>query len=505
MAVITIVSKLLGFVRDIVLGAIYGTGPELTAFMAASKLPFTLFDTIVGGVITAALIPVFNAILVKYDKKKAFDFANQYINLILVITSMLTVVGVIFAEPLVRFTLSGPAITPETITLAVSLTRIMFGSIIFTGVAYSFVGMLQSNGQFYIASILSLISNGLVIVYLGVVGDGGTMHALACVMLIGWAMQVAIQLPSIWKYGYRYKPTLKFKTPEMLQAIKLSGPILVSSWAQPLASLINVRMASYLNGGGAVVAIELANRLYIVIAGVFGYVISNLAYPYLSKVAVEEDKEALKGLVQTLVKSITFIIAPIMVGLILLALPITQIAYGRGAFTPEDARLTGTALMSMSFGMLAFSYNEILNKTFYAMNNSRIPMYTAIVGMLTNIVLSLVLPAYYGIAGLGLAIATGTVLTALLNFMMLGRKLPGYMNQSSWMDLSKMLLATIVMGMVVVFVKQQVTNDFLQVIVATIVGGSVYLVMSILFQVSIIKMILDVLKSRLKKGGNDGE
>ena len=505
MAIITVVSKFLGLVRDMVLAAFYSTGPELTAFLAASKLPLTLFDITIGGVITAALIPVFNSILIKENKEKAFKFANEYINLIIIVTSLLTIIGIVCAKGLMQFTLSGSDITEQTRALAVDLSRIMFASIIFTGVAYSLVGMLQSNGQFYIASILSLISNGLVIIYLFVGGNGASIHGLAVVMLIGWAMQVVIQIPSIRKYGYRYRPTFKVLSPEIKSAIRLSVPILVSSWAQPLSSLINIKMASYLNGGSAVVALELANRLYIVISGIFGYVISNLAYPYLAKVGILEDRGAIKNLLRTLVKSITFIITPIMVGLIILAVPIVQLAYQRGNFTLADSLLTGTALMACSFGMLAFSYNEILNKTFYAMNDSKVPMYTAIVGMVTNIVLSITLPRFFGIAGLGFAIATGTTVTAVLNFIMISRRLPAFFGKEGWIDIFKIALAATVMGCVAVFLKNQFDHVFFKVIIATCGGAVVYVGLCLILRVSMMMMLIDFAFAKLRKGGKNGK
>ncbi|MGL5676525.1 MAG: murein biosynthesis integral membrane protein MurJ, partial [Cellulosilyticaceae bacterium] len=497
-------SKFLGLLRDMVLAAYLPTA-ELTAFLAASKIPLMLFDITIGGVISAAFIPVFNSLLMKENKEKALKFANEYINFIIIITSVLTVIGILGADGLIGFTLSGDEIAPETRLLAVELSRIMFGMIIFTGVAYSFVGMLNSNGQFYITSILSLISNGLIIGYLMVSGSGVSVHGLAGVMLLGWSMQVMMQIPSIWKYGYRFRPTFKVLTPEMKSAMVLSVPILISSWAQPLSSLINMKMASYLNGGDAVVALEMSNRLYVVIAGIFGYVISNLSYPYLSKVGILEDTTAIKNLLRTLVKSITFIITPIMVGLVLLALPIVSLAYERGEFTAEVTLLTATALMTAGLGMLAFSYNEILNKTFYAMNNSKIPMYTATTGIGVNVVLSMVLPQYLGIAGLGLAIATGTMVTATLNFTMINRKLKGFFGREGWVEVLKIAVAALVMAAVVVPLRQQFDHVFLQVLIPTCVGAVVYMGLCLLFRVSIVMMLLDFIMTKLKKGGNDGK
>lgn len=504
MAIITVAAKFIGLVRQMVLTAAYTT-EQLGPFMAAQNIQISLFDLTIGGVITAAMIPVFNTVLVKEDKEKALKFANEYINFILLITTLLTVGVILLAKPLMGFVLTGPQITPQDHILGVKLLRIMIVSVIFTGLAYSFVGILQSNGQFYIASILSLIANGLFIMYILVFGEAATFEGLAIVVVIGWVMQVAIQAPSIWKYGYRYKPTFKFMTPEMKSAFALSGPILITSWAQPLASMINVRMASYINGTSSVTAINLANQLYIVISGVFGYIISNLAYPYLARASVNDDATTLKNTLRTLIKSITFIITPIMVGLIILAIPITQLAYQRGEFMPQDTLVTGTALMAMSFGMLAFSYNEILNKTFYAMNDSKVPMKTSLTGMVATITLCILLPQYMGIAGIGFAIAIGTILTAVLNFGMISRKLKHFFGKEGWIEVGKIGIAAGVMAVVAILLREQFDHVFLKVIIPTVGGAIIYLGLCMMMRVSIMMMLLDFLWAKLKKGGNDGK
>ncbi len=498
MSIITIISKFLGLFREIILASIYSTGPELTAFLAGSKVPLMLFDMTLGGVISTAFIPIFNEIIVNKNKEKAFKFANEYVNLIIIITLILTVGGVLFSKPLMNFTLSGDDITPQTLNLAIDLSRIMFGMIVFTGVAYCFVGILNCNGQFYITSVLSLVSNGVIIIYLFAGGEFPNVYGLAFMMVIAWALQVAVQVPSVSKFGYKYKPTLKVITPETKDAITLAIPILISSWASPLASLINMKMASYIYEGRAVVAMELANRLYVVISGIFAYVISNLSYPYLSKVANEEDQTSIRNLLRILLKSITFIITPIMVGLVLLGIPIVRVAYERGNFTLEDAQMTGVALMSLGVGMLAFSFNEILNKSFYAIKQPKVPMINATVGIVISIILSVILPIKFEIAGLGLALAIGTIITCFLNLVSMAQKIPNFLSKEEIQEFIKIGISVGAMGIVVIFIKAQLTNVWLQVIISTVVGAIIYLFFCLALKVSIFIEFTEFIKTQIK-------
>lgn len=506
MTMTTILAKVLGLLRDMVLAAFYATGPELTAFLAASKIPLLLFDVVIGGVISATFIPVYNSVLVRGDKKKAFKFTNDYVNLILVITIVLTIVGVLFGEYLIQFTLTGSGISTETRLLATQLSRIMFAMIIFTGLAYSFVGILNSNGEFYITSILSLVSNIIIIVYFILFREKASVYGLAITMLFAWASQALIQVPYLKKYGFRYKPSFTFNTPEIKMAIALALPMLISTWAQPLSSLINMRMASYLNNGSAVSALELANRLYIVITGVFAYVASNLSFPYLAKAEASGQKDVIKKMKGVLLNTMTFIMAPIMIGLILLAHPIVRVVYERGNFTAADSALTAAALMSCAFGMLALSYNEILNKIFYALKNSKVPMYTAMVGIACNIFLSMKLPTYFGIAGLGYAIAAGSIITALLNLIMMSKELGSVFEREELMDFLKVIVAVALMGLVVVSTKNLLEHKFLSVILPTVLGALVYFLACGLLKVSTLQQFRAFLNSkmRLKRGEADG-
>ena len=168
MAMATLLSKVLGLVRDSLLTAYFGSGLESDAFLTASTIPTTLFDVIIGGVISAAFIPVFNDIMSKKGKDEAMKFVNKFVTLIVCITLFIVVGGIIFRDVLVN--IQAPNYTADKHNLAAQLTAIMFPMVIFTGLAFSFVGLLQSFGEYNIPSIISLVSNLAIILYYVIFG-----------------------------------------------------------------------------------------------------------------------------------------------------------------------------------------------------------------------------------------------------------------------------------------------------------------------------------------------
>ncbi|WP_305768972.1 murein biosynthesis integral membrane protein MurJ [Candidatus Epulonipiscium viviparus] len=488
MAAITIISKVLGLLREIFLASIYGASFELTAFLAASKIPLTLFDITLGSVVSAAFIPIYTQITATTGAAEANDFATDYTNLVLMITATVTVAGMIFAAPIISFTLSGAE--EATLDLATRLLQIMFPMIIFTGVAYTLVGILNCNQEFYITAILSLISNAAVIAYLCF---NRNIYGLAVMMLVSWALQVAVQIPAAYKFGFRYKIRFAVASTNICAAVKLALPILVSSWAYPVSSLINMKMASYIDGGNAVSYMELANRLYVVISGIFAYVISNLSYPYLARAATDE----FVSLVRIILKSITFIIVPIMIGLIVLGVPIVSFAYERGNFTSADSLQTGRALTSIGFAMLAFSYNEALNKIFYAKNRARVAMLAGITGAVFTIALCFILPKYFGIMGLGFSIAAGAIATFVINFYHLNQLFAKVITAADYLEFAKIATAGLIMGITVYYVERSLTGSAAKVFVPTILGALEYFALALIFRVKIL--------TELMKGVSNGQ
>lgn len=448
MAIATFLAKVCGLVRDMLIASFFGTGMEADAYLTATKLPTTLFDLVIGGVISAAFIPVFNSVLKKEGKKEALDFANRFIGMVLLITGLITFFGIVFSDKLIWF--MAPDFNAETHALAMRLSSIMFPMIICTGLAFSFVGILQSFGEYNIPAVMSLVSNFAVILYFVIFGKKFGVYGLAVTMVIAWALQVLIQVPSLIKFEFKFRPSINFKDENVKSAMKLALPMLVSTWVQPLYTIVNTRLASGIERG--VSSLEYANRLYIVLTGVFSFVITNLIFPKMSRAYVSGNKEESKEMLITSMKAVTLIILPIMSVMAILSKPITAFLYQRGGFTYADTLHTAGALSCYAFGMIALAYNEILSKAFFSMQNSKTPMINAIISMAANIVTAYLLSSGMGIAGLAVAAAVGSYVNAILNYIFMKKYYSKLFTKQDFINIFKLIISAAAMSAVVVTV-----------------------------------------------------
>ncbi len=494
MTVATLMAKVLGMGRDMLIAAYFSTSYVGDAYMTATKLPTMLFDLVIGGVITASFIPVFTTVDGRDGKKKAFGFANKFIGLVLLITVLIAILGIMFSDTLIG--LLAPEFNAQTASLASELSKIMFPMIIFTGLAFSFVGILQSHGEFNIPAVMSLVSNLAVILYFPLFGKKYGVHGLSVSMLVAWSLQVIIQIPALKKTGYKFRPSLKLFDPSIKMTLLLAGPLLVSTWVQPLYSIVNTRIASGISGG--VTMLEYANRLYTVMVGVFSFVVTNLVFPKLSKSNSENDKEEATKLLVTSLKAIMIVILPLMAGFMILSRPVIGVIYEHGAFNAEDAHRTAMALSCYSVGMIGFSINEILSKAFFSEKNSKTPMFNAIISMVVNIILAYSLSSRLGINGLALATAGGSTTNAILNYICMRKRRGKLFGKSDVMSVIKTVISTVVMTVVVAvtygILNNTVPHNFIGWLiccaVSGLVGVAVYFASCILLGVDEVKAVV---------------
>lgn len=494
MAAAVFLSKVLGLFRDILLAKCYGTTIEAIAFDTGSRLPILIFDFLIGGVITAAFIPIFNEIMVKESKEKALRFADTYMTLIALITALIAVIGIAFAPILVSFL--APDISAEAKELAVSLTRIMFPMIMFTGIAFSYVGILQSLGEFRLPAIISLISNGVVVFYFLFLNKWFGIYGLSIFFVIGWMVQAFVQIPKAKKLGYVYHPGRDFSSPYLRSSLISAVPILISSCTQPICTLINTRFASAIENGRAITDISYANKLYIIVVGVFSFVATNLLFPKLSRASASGDKNDAKSLMVTSSKLLVFIIAPISAGFIVLANPFIKIMYERGAFTPDDTLLTAEALRCFAVGMIFMALNEVLTKAFFAAKDTRTPMFTAIVSMFVNFALVSFLAKAMGVGGIALSSSIATAVNCLINYFLLSKKENGIFVLHDFVNMIKCIICACVMGVCVYFVHSFTSrlNTIIDFGISVFCGVAVYAIAAIILRTDEISFVINTIK-----------
>ena len=450
---ITLVGKVLGLARDMLQGHNFGTGMAANAFSAASLIPRTFFDAIFASAISASFIPVFNEYMERKGKEEAFRLSNAFVTWMALLTLALSLAGAACSGQITALMVNFDG---DTAALCAALLRLLFPTVVFTGVAFSLVGILQSLGEFNIPAAMSVVSNGIVIVYYLFFCQRLGIYGLAVAYLIGWAMQAVIQAPPLHRLGYRYR--LSFAHPGLKQIFLLMLPVMVGTWVQPVNMLVSNKFASGLFEGAGATALQQANTLYIMVAGIFVLSITNVIFPELSRLTAHAQDEAFGAVISTTLRAILFLLLPLTVGLMTLANPLIRLLYEWKAWTPFSTQITARALVFLAIGMVGYGVQNILSRAFYAQQKGLVPLVTGVASILVNVALCVVLAPVMDVGGLALASAISSTLSALLLLIPMGRRYRGIVNPAFWMDGGKMLACALGMGAVVVLTRNGVTG-----------------------------------------------
>lgn len=442
MAVIILLAKFMGLLRETMVANLYGQGMESDILNTATQIPLLFFDMVLGVAILSTFVPIFNKRLEQEGEASAMDFANNFMTVVVSIAMGVALLGVLLAEPLVRLMTPGYAQVPGKLEQTAQLLRILFPSIAFTAAAYISVGILQSYGEFTIPSLISVVSNGVMILYLMIFGNRLGLVGVAVSMLIAWILQLIVQLPWLKKFGYRYRFRFRLRDRGMKEAALIALPVLISSWVQPLCNVINMSFGSSL-GDGAVSALNWANKIYIIMVGVFAYAITNFIFPKLSRLGAGEDREGFAKITRMSLGWIFLIITLVSALFLALSEPIIRVVFERGAFTAKSTAITASALFYYSIGMVGYGACEVLNKSFYAIQDGKTPMYASLLGIVVNLAAAFFLVRILGmqVKGLALASAVSSLAMAACLMLMMNRRRSGVLTGSFLLNFLKMLVS----------------------------------------------------------------
>lgn len=503
--IVTLIGKVLGLYRDRLLAIHYSVGMEANAFFTASRIPRVFFDAVFASAIAACFIPVFSEYLEKKGKKEAYRFAGNFITIILLLTGGLTLLGMAVPEGMVA--LFADYADPETTALAASLTRTMFPTVLFSGLAFSLVGVLQAQDHFTAPALMSTASNLVVIVYFLFFNEELGIYGLAGAYLLGWLLQGLIQIPPLRRLGYQYRPVVDFKSEGMKKVFALMGPVMVSTWVQPINLVINSRFGSRLYEGAGVSALEYATNLYLVIAGTFILSVTNVIFPRLSRLTAAGQEGRFRDTIRQTVHSSLFFVLPMTAGLMAVARPLISFLYGGNEFGGFAIDITSTALVWVSLGMAGYAVQNILSRAYFARQEGRAPLIAGAISIGVNILLCMALTDRFEVAGLAFASAVSSTVYALLLLVPMERRGEGVLDRSMAADLVKMLLATLVMGLCARGVLDLLTavlpagkpGELLSLGLCALAGVAVYGVLSVVLRIPEAALVLSFLK-RGKRG-----
>ncbi len=502
MMVLTLIGKVLGLYRDRLLAIHYDTGPAANAFFTASRIPRVFFDAVFASAIAACFIPVFSEYLEKKGKREALRFAGSFLTVVALLTGALTLVGMAFPGPFVA--LFADYADPYTRALAISLTRVMFPTVLFSGVAFSLVGVLQAQDHFTAPALMSAVSNLVIIAYFFVLDRELGIYGLAGAYLLGWFLQGVILLPPLKKLNSPLRPGLELRSEGMKKVLLLMGPVMVSTWVQPITLAINSRFGSRMYEGAGVAALEYASNLYLVIAGVFVLSVTNVIFPKLSRLTAGGREEDFLSTIRQTVRYTMFFILPMSAGLMTVARPLISLIYGGGSFDGFSVWITYLALSWMSLGMAGYALQNVLSRVYFARQRGREPLIAGAVSIAANIALCALLAERLEVAGLALASALSSTIYALLLLLPLQRSRDKVLDRAALLDLGKMVLAAAGMGLCVQLMAGRLSillsggklGELVTLGLCALTGAALYFLLALVLRVEEARTVLTLVKKK---------
>ncbi|MDU6247552.1 MAG: murein biosynthesis integral membrane protein MurJ [Paeniclostridium sordellii] len=501
--IVTMLSKVLGFAREIVLGYFYGTSSYSDIYITAMNIPQVVFAAI-GAALITTFIPLYHEALEDGGKKGALNFSNNILSIVMILSIILAIFGYIFAQPLVK--LFAMNFTGEKLALTVQFSRIMMIGIVFIGLSNIMTAYLQIQGNFTIPGMIAFPNNIIIIISMVLSATTNNLSILAIGGLLGMISQFIFQVPFAIKTGYKFKLVINIKDKYLKKMLWLVLPVLIGVAVNQVNTMVDRSLASGL-GDGIITALNNANKLNGFVMGLFISTLSAIIYPTLSKLCSENNKEKFEESVATSVNCVNLLMLPASIGAIVLARPIVQILFQRGAFDEKSTTLTATALVFYSVGMISFGLRDILGKVFYALKDTKTPMINGVISVVLNIILNIILVKFMGYGGLALATSLSAVICILLLFLSLKKKI-GYYGQDEIKDtFSKSLIASLMMGLVAYFTYNLFASFFGEGFIKefTALCGSVgisiivYILLINIFKVKEINLLNEILKKKLKK------
>ena len=527
-SIAVLVSRILGLARETAIGYYFASKVSADAFYLAFRIPNFLRDMFGEGILSKAFITTFLATEAEEGEAAAWNLANRIFNLTLLVLIGITILGIALA-PIIVHVLARDDFDNSTdwatqpvqhfgfdskIELAIYLTQLMFPYLLFVSFAAIAMGVLNSKRKFGIPACASTFFN----VSSLVIGIGGyyvcplleihPVTGMAIGVIVGGLLQFLIQVPSMYRVGFRYRPTLSLRDPRVLQVLHLIGPAVLGVAAVQVNLLTNTFFIT--SDPGWLTWISRAYRVLHLPIGIFGVAISTVALPQLARFVTAGETQNFRKALSYALRLMLVLTIPAGIGLMMLSEPICRLLYEWGETLEEDTIRTGGLLFVYAFGLCGFSTLKIVTDGFYAYKDIRAPVIVSICAVMLNICLNYLF-IFRGFFFDPRAVVFSTVLTVTLNcailLLLLRRKVGGLGLRAVVPLTLKILIASAVMGFVCWLTNGAIESDWLGtegIIPRTVavfapigVGLLILAAMYKLLQVSEFDDILNIFKRRL--------
>ncbi|HMW16370.1 MAG TPA: murein biosynthesis integral membrane protein MurJ [Accumulibacter sp.] len=444
----TLLSRILGFVRDFVIANAFGAGQVTDAFFVAFKLPNLLRRLFAEGAFSQAFVPVLGEYKNRRSGEETRQLVDRVATLLFLVVSLVTLLGMLAAPALVYLSAPGFAADPDKFTLTVTLTRLTFPYILFMAMVALAGGILNTWSRFAVPAFTPVLLNVSMIGMALIAAPyfDPPIVALGWAVFFGGAAQLALQFPSLARIGMLPRISLTFRDPGVKRIFRLMAPAVLGVSVAQVSLLLNTIFASFL-ASGSVSWLYYADRLMEFPAGLLGAALGTILLPSLAKYHASDNLLEYSRLLDWGLRLTFLLAAPAALALGLLAVPLITTLFHHGAFDTHDVWMTRNALVAYSVGLLGLILVKVLAPGFYARQNIRTPVKIAIQTLLVTQLLNLLFIRWFDHAGLALAIGLAASLNAALLYRGL-RRLGIYAPQPGWwMFYGKLALALAAMAL----------------------------------------------------------
>ncbi len=502
---VTMLSRVLGLVRDVLSAVLFGTSYTWDAFVIAYTIP-NMFRTLLGeGALTGAFVPMFAKYLHEDGKERAWNFVNKALTALSILLIVIIMISWIVSGIILQFNLS--IRMREIIILSVVLFPYMF----FVCDVALFMGILNTFYHFFLPAFSPVIQNIVFIVVMLFLVNITFMSLWTKVLIlslgisVGGIVQFASHYMMCKKYGMKYKFEFDLKDEGVKKVWTLMLPAVLGLSIYQI-NLVVDRFLAFIIGEGAASSLYYSNRLIQLPIGLFGVALATTSFPLLSHHAAAKKYEDFKNVLSRVMQMMVFITLPASLGLMILSYPIIRMIYEHNQFGRESTIATSYALAFYSIGLIAYCCSKVIIRAYYSLQDTKTPVKIGIITLIINVILNLILmfPLKQG----GLALATS--LTAFLGlFMMirgLNKKVGAFFNPAFYRSLKISSIATFAMSVIAylsyiylnnMFSSGKISNIITGFVPVTI-GAVVYILVAFLFKSDELSELLAIIKNKVK-------
>lgn len=490
----TLSSRVLGFVRDVIIAKFLGTSFRADAFFVAFRIPNLFRDILGEGGMNSSVVPVM-AEYAQKDKQELMELLSAIFALLLMTLSLLTVLGIIFAPVVVRLIAPGFIEDPQKLQLTIQLTRLMFPYLILIGLTAYGMGILFIFRSFAVPAFspcllnLSIIASALIAAYVKV----DQVFCLAGGVLVGGVLQLVAHIFPLTRQGITFRAPSTMNHPGVKKVGRLILPRLFGSAVYQLSVFVDTFCASLSSvvGAGGISAIYYANRILQFPMSIFGVAIASAILPTLSGFAAGKNLDEFRRTLIFALKSILLVMMPIAVFLVLFATPIIRLLFERGAFDAYSTQITAQALLFFSLGLFWFAGAKVLVTAFHSLQDTATPAKIAALCLVVNVALNFILMGPLKVGGIALASAIASGMNFFVLLSILSERLKGF-GDGLLEYSSKIFLSSVIMGVVCFLLWNYlaIAQELVRLIIVAVIGAIVFFQMCAVFKIHQAQRIL---------------